>query len=146
MTPPNPLTELADRVQALTSACREMDEAITLALNPQQVTRHIQSGEIINVPEWTRSLDLVVTLVPENWYWAVGRTSSFCGWGKSLSDTSGSHDQRRERVFRQLRTLATRSNSAAQLLAGVRSSRTSIKGLRERPRPCRIGEQSWVGC
>lgn len=76
------LTALADRVQALTSACREMDEAITLALNPQQVTRHIQSGEIINVPEWTRSLDLVVTLVPENWYWAVGRTSLFCGWAK----------------------------------------------------------------
>lgn len=33
-------------------------------------------------PRYTRSLDAAVLLVPEDWYWQVGRTTSFCGWAK----------------------------------------------------------------
>lgn len=45
----NPLTALADRVQALTSACREMDLAIELAIRPD--------GKIAGLMQFPRGFD-----------------------------------------------------------------------------------------
>jgi hypothetical protein len=33
-------------------------------------------------PRYSGSIDAAVLLVPKDWFWQVGRTTSFCGWAK----------------------------------------------------------------
>jgi hypothetical protein len=33
-------------------------------------------------PRYTGSIDAALLLVPDEWFWQVGRTSSFCGWAR----------------------------------------------------------------
>lgn len=50
------------------------------------------------VPHWTGSLDAAVKLVPEGWFWRVGRTSLFPGWA-NVHATHPDHGQPGENEF-----------------------------------------------
>lgn len=86
MTPPNPLTELAERVQALTEACRETDLAIMQAISghpwrwadsrtfePQTVITWDQYGAdapgnpVCSLEDFTGSFDNALMLALEGW-------------------------------------------------------------------------------
>lgn len=84
-TPPNPLTELAERVEKLTGPCRETDARIQCALDGHQFVSFsdkrgmdqistISTGEktLGVVLAYTASLDAAMTLVPENHEWEAG--------------------------------------------------------------------------
>lgn len=74
------------RLKKASGPDREIDEAITRLLNPNQVTRQIYSGDIINVPRFTASIDATLMLVPPGKGWQVlliagGVAAAFVGRG-----------------------------------------------------------------
>jgi hypothetical protein len=69
MTPPNPLTVLAERVSALTEACRETDGLIYQSIDPVivQCWPHWNRAQLETiVPRYTASLDAAMTLARNN--------------------------------------------------------------------------------
>lgn len=49
-------------------------------------------------PRYSGSIDAAVSIVPPGWYWAVGRTSSFCGWAK-VYQTHPDHGEEGQNEF-----------------------------------------------
>lgn len=105
------LTTLADRVQALTSACRETDILIGYAIDldadskflsfrksfdtcgMEQMLRMAESHQNTwrdALPRYTASLDCAMTLVPEDMEWEVGTAKLMdIGWARVVAV----HDQ-----------------------------------------------------
>lgn len=80
MTPPNPLTELAERVERLTGRCRETDALIAIALGivPEGAFRPCAAVDVgtfatgahsfWTAPAFTASLDAAMTLAVDGYY------------------------------------------------------------------------------
>ena len=102
MTPPNPLTELAERVQALTQSSRVVDFEIQIAVfgdaiwpatdmqgritNPNsRMSDYLatysdvinQDDQDFNFPRYTASLDAAMTLVSEGHLWTMDSWSDY---------------------------------------------------------------------
>ena len=81
------LLELAERVEGLSGACREVDAAVVTALFPDaQVGEYCGYEDIVFhaaplvankefLPFFTASIDSAMTLVPEGYDWVIGRTN-----------------------------------------------------------------------
>lgn len=90
------LIELAERVEAAEASCRELDVAIMQALNPEfkpipggsgfydpslinalSAQKYITKGTHVT-PFYTSSLDAAMKLVPEGYFWTVGKCDLTC--------------------------------------------------------------------
>lgn len=79
---------IIERLESLTSACRECDEAISLLVRGFGFDTELRQ---LYGPAYTASLDCALSLVPEGW-WLAGlcfhpvdfRSSHDCAWGAEL--------------------------------------------------------------
>lgn len=77
------LDDLLSALEAATEGSRELDRKIVVTLNPGSTLRRIPgaldllgvlaaTNEFLPIPDYTRSIDAALTLIPPNTYWHVG--------------------------------------------------------------------------
>jgi hypothetical protein len=71
------LAELIARLEAVSEGDFALDSDIWDSLGTGILGLQ---GKPRSIKRYTTSLDAAVTLVPEGWFWRVGRTSIFAGW------------------------------------------------------------------
>lgn len=109
------LADLISRLEAATGPDRELDARIVLALNIRPDWAKTDPAELIAMREplvapdtwtvsvgycgpslvflpYTASIDAALTLVPEGWFWRVGRTSIYQAWA-FISSTHPDHGE-----------------------------------------------------
>jgi hypothetical protein len=117
------LIELAERCEAATGPDRELDALIDVSCRvglptmPEWVWRNFPNNwrarpdnrvEVFNKDglggihwepqKFTASLDVVLTLVPEGWFWRAGRTSAFQAWA-GVNRTHPDHCDKNDEFF-----------------------------------------------